>query len=132
MFDSLRRFCFSVLRWPRSHGFGVQPPFAYTFITQVVRDKVHHDYYESLGEHYHRSSFRLQRFYLRLFNFLNEDQCFNSVYVIEDIHASTETLSLWESVVKSPKVVVSFDLYDCGVIFVEGKMPKFNYKVMLV
>ena len=48
------------------------------------------------------------------------------------IHSSERNFALWESVIQSSKVVVSFDLYDCGVLFLDGNMPKINYKVMLV
>lgn len=71
-------------------------------------------------------------FYLRLYHFLSLDHRFNEVYVIERIHSSERNFALWESVIQSSKVVVSFDLYDCGVLFLDGNMPKINYKVMLV
>lgn len=132
MIESLCRFFYSIVRWPRSHGFGVQAPFAFTFVTQVVRDKKYHDYYASLGSGYSGSVLRLKKFYLRLFHFISLEERFSAVYVIEGIHSSGKTLALWESIIQSSKVVVSFDLYDCGVVFIDGNMPKFNYKVMLV
>ena len=132
MIDSFRRFFYSITRWPRSHGFGVQSPFAFLFVTQVVRDKKHYDFYDSLESDYIGSDLRLRKFYLRLFHFLNSDQRFNEVYVIEGIYSSKCTHALWESVIQSSKVVISFDLYDCGVVFLDGNMPKINYKVMLV
>ncbi len=132
MIESLRRFFYSIARLPRSHGFGIQSPFAFSFVTQVVRDKKHHDYYASLDPNYRDSVLRLSKFYLRLLDFLKEEERFNVVYVIEGIHLSNHTNALWQSIIQSNKVVVSFDLYDCGVVFVDGNMPKFNYKVMLV
>ena len=132
MIQSLRRFLYSIIRWPRSHGFGVQAPFAFAFVTQVVRDKQYHDFYESLDLDSDESTLRLRKFYLRLYYFLSLDHRFNEVYVIERIHSSERNFALWESVIQSSKVVVSFDLYDCGVLFLDGNMPKINYKVMLV
>ena len=132
MFLHFHRFFFSLIRWPRSHGFGIQAPFAFHFVTQVVRDKNYYDFYESLDFCHHDSALRLRKFYLRLFNFLNSEQRFNEVYIIEGIHQSEANYALWKSVVQSSKVVVSFDLYDCGVVFLDGNMPKINYKVMLV
>ncbi len=132
MIKSLRRFFYSVIRLPRSNGFGIQSPFAFRFVTQVVRDKRQHDYYSSLDSNYGDSDLRLRKFYLRLLDFVNTEQCFDVVYVIEGIHLSDQTYALWESVIESRKVVVSFDLYDCGVVFLDGNMAKFNYKVMLV
>ncbi len=132
MIKSLRRFFYSVARLSRSHGFGIQSPFAFRFVTQVVRDTKYHDFYVSLDSNYGDSDLRLRKFYLRLLDFLNAEQCFEVVYIIEGIHSSKQSKALWESIIKSSKIVVSFDLYDCGVVFVDGNMPKFNYKVMLV
>ncbi len=132
MIKSLRRFFFSIVRLSRSHGFGIQSPFAFHFVTQVVRDNKYHDYYSSIDSNFKGSALRLKKFYLRLLAFLSEEQCFNVVYIIEDIHSSDQTYALWESIIQSSKVVVSFDLYDCGVVILDGNMHKFNYKVMLV
>ena len=132
MIKSLRRFFYSVARLPRSHGFGVQSPFAFNFVTKVVRDTKYHDFYTSLDSNCSASTLRLNKFYLRLLDFLKAQECFDVVYIIEGIHSSKQSNELWESIILSSKVVVSFDLYDCGVVFVDGNMPKFNYKVMLV
>lgn len=132
MIESLRRFFYSIARLPRSNGFGIQSPFAFIFVTKVVRDTKYHDYYASLDPNCSDTALRLRKFYLRLLDFLKEEESFNAVYIIEGIYSSKEINALWETIVQSSKVVVSFDLYDCGVVFVEGKMPKFNYKVMLV
>jgi hypothetical protein len=67
-----------------------------------------------------------------LYDFLTHEDMTDRVYVIENIHANADTYALWVDLIKENKVVVSFDLYDCGVVFLDGKMPKINYKVMLV
>ena len=74
---------------------------------------------------------RLIRFYARLYDFVFREKGIERVYVVEGIHERAETYALWTSLIEEKDVVVSFDLYDCGVLFLDGKMPKFNYKVML-
>lgn len=128
----MRRFLYSILRWPRSHGFGVQSPFAFRFVTEVVRSRKNSVQLPSnFFDNFSTTDKRLLHFYGRLYDFLVHEEVVNRVYVIENIHANAESYALWKSLILSPKVVVSFDLYDCGVLFFDGKMPKFNYKVML-
>lgn len=130
---SIRRFLYSIIRWPRSHGFGVQSPFAFRFVTEVVRSyKEPMNLPRSFYEYFSTSNTRLSRFYGRLYDFLTHEDMTDRVYVIENIHANADTYALWVDLIKENKVVVSFDLYDCGVFFLDGKMPNINYKVMLV
>ncbi len=73
MLKSIIRFYYNVVRWPQSHGFGVQSPFAYGFIKDVVRVRWPYYAYASLAKKYPNedsSRLRLLRFYLRLSNFL--------------------------------------------------------------
>ena len=131
MLNPLRRLFYSFIRFPRSCGFGVQSPFAYRFVTEVVRDQNCYDYYATLDTHLLNHDLRLRKFYLRLFDFVSSGD-FGDVWVIEHIHSSRDSFQLWNTIITSGKVVVSFDVYDCGVIFLRGKMPKINYKIMLV
>ena len=126
------RFFHSLIRWPRSHGFGVQSPFAFRFVTEVVRSRSHVSLPHAFYEAFSTSDRRLLRFYGRLYDFLIHEEGIDCVYVIEGIHADAASYALWCSLIKEERVVVSFDLYDCGVLFLDGKMPKFNYKVMLL
>ena len=67
----LRRLVYHVARWPRSHGFGAQSPFAYRFVMDVVSEAYPYYAYEELAEKYHsdRFSLRLLQFLMRLSNF---------------------------------------------------------------
>ena len=128
----MRRFLYSILRWPRSHGFGVQSPFAFRFVTEVVRSRKNSVQLPSnFFDNFSTTDKRLLHFYGRLYDFMVHEEVVNRVYVIENIHANAKSYALWKALILSSKVVVSFDLYDCGVLFFDGKMPKFNYKVML-
>jgi hypothetical protein len=129
----MRRFLYSILRWPRSHGFGVQSPFAFRFVTEVVRSRKNSVQLPSnFFDNFSTTDKRLLHFYGRLYDFMVHEEVVNRVYVIENIHANAKSYALWKALILSSKVVVSFDLYDCGVLFFDGKMPKFNYKVMLI
>lgn len=73
MLNSVIRFFHSLVRWPQSHGFGVQSPFAYRFIKDIVRVTLPYYAYETLAKKYpneNRNRLRLLRFYLRLSNYL--------------------------------------------------------------
>ncbi len=128
----MRRLFYSIIRWPRSHGFGVQSPFAFRFVTEVVRShRIPEHLPSGFYEQFSTKDKRLLSFYGRLYDFLIREKGLERVYVIEGIHDDAESYSLWMEIIQDEKVVVSFDLYDCGVLFFDGKLPKFNYKVML-
>lgn len=46
----LRRQLAWLCRWPRALGFGIQPPWAYHFVTQVVNDRTDYKAYRVLQE----------------------------------------------------------------------------------
>ena len=46
----LRRQLAWLYRWPRALGFGIQPPWAYYFVTQVVNDRTDYKAYRVLQE----------------------------------------------------------------------------------
>lgn len=185
----LRRLVYHVARWPRSHGFGVQSPFAYRFVTDVVREAYPYYAYGELAEKYHsdRFSLRLLQFLMRLSNFrqgrywvsnnlksveldylragcqkaellssharpdgvildlvgLEADEDYDhsfyrkyasllgpdGVMVIEGIHGSSHCVRFWRQVTADPKAVVTFDIYDCGVVFFNPALSKMNYNV---
>lgn len=129
---AIRRFLVSVVRASRSRGFGIQSPFAYRFVRDVVRNA---GKYDTDAEHCRQEGSvrqqRLRRFYARLLCYLNEKGNLGKVVVIEDIHRNRHRYRMWCDVVSDERVGVTFDLYDCGVVFFDQKMYKRNYKVML-
>ena len=52
-----------------------------------------------------------------------------SVFIIEDIARDDTARQMWLSLLASPKVSVSYDLYYCGVAFFDVKRGKANYIV---
>ena len=52
-----------------------------------------------------------------------------SVVIIEDIHRDRPLRDFWKHVVDDDRVVISFDLYYCGIIFFQKRRYKENYIV---
>lgn len=55
----------------------------------------------------------------------------SSVLVVPRIYTTRETISAWEAMVEDDRTGVTFDLWDCGVIFFDKKQYKRNYKINL-
>lgn len=55
----------------------------------------------------------------------------SSAMIVEGIYADEASQACWQSLVASARVGVSFDLYDCGVLFFDTKRYKQNYKINL-
>lgn len=53
----------------------------------------------------------------------------SSVLVVENIRRDKEAEAFWSSLVNDPRTGVSFDLYYCGVIFLNREMVKQSYIV---
>lgn len=146
---SFRRFLASIMRAPRSHGFGVQSPFAFDFITEVVRrrgddvedamltDTVDNSKIEFVSPktafaYSSNTKRRLNKFYHRLSEFVGKHDEIERVYVVEGIHCCGDNCHQWTSLCKDEAVTVSFDVFDCGVAFRVANMYKNNYKVILL
>ncbi|WP_243739713.1 O-methyltransferase [Algoriphagus boseongensis] len=58
------------------------------------------------------------------FNFLKERAHSKSIFALGDIHWSKEMEKAWEQVKKSPEVRLTFDFFECGIVFFENPGPK--------
>ena len=52
-----------------------------------------------------------------------------SLLIIEGIHANRATKTLWQQIVADDKACVTYDLYDCGLVFFDKTKYKLNYIV---
>lgn len=52
-----------------------------------------------------------------------------NVMVIEGIHGNKEMTTLWEKLIENPKVTVSFDLYEAGILLFDSRLYKQDYIV---
>lgn len=50
-----------------------------------------------------------------------------SVLILEGIHQDKTTLAFWREIIKDYRVGVTFDLYDCGLLFFDQKLYKKSY-----
>lgn len=64
---------------------------------------------------------------LRYFNLCLEKINPRSVFVFDDIHLSPEMNEAWKNITENPKVTMSIDIFDAGLIFFEGGLQKKNY-----
>ena len=61
----------------------------------------------------------------RIFNLASD----KTLLVVTDIYASKETKALWRSILDEQHSVVTFDLYDCGIVFFDKSKYKQNFKI---
>lgn len=68
--QSLKRLYYHFVRWPRSHGFGIQSPSDFNFVLEVVRQRYPYYAYSELAEKYHEDDTKrtFHQFLLRLSN----------------------------------------------------------------
>jgi hypothetical protein len=186
----LPRFFSHLLRWPRSHGFGVQSPSAYRFVKDIIREQYPYYAYASLAKKYPEDKVAqaFHQFLLRLSNALQAQHWVSNnlktveldylkagcksaelstshphpdgviidleglasdsdpiksfycravdqmkpsgVMIIEGIHRNRSCTLFWQQVLADSHAVVTFDIYDCGVVFFDATKAKKNYKVM--
>lgn len=54
----------------------------------------------------------------------------DSLLIIEHIYTSKEKKSFWKRIIQDNRVSVTFDLYECGLVFFDDR-PKNHYKLLL-
>ena len=54
----------------------------------------------------------------------------DSLVIIEHIYTSKEKKSFWKRIIQDNRVSVTFDLYECGLVFFDDR-PKNHYKLLL-
>lgn len=191
--QGLKRLIICLLRFRHSHGFGVQSPFAYHLIRDVIRESYPYYAYtdlRTLYPHADTTERKLSELYFRLANAFRPQIWFSyhpvsslyesyihagcvktqfvvwnektiypsffqlaqitlvddgvsicqhlldvadmhSVLILEQIYNNRKTRLLWESVRTNPRIGMTFDLYDCGIVFFDRQYFKQNFKVYL-
>lgn len=75
--------------------------------------------------HHYPDSGETERSFLSCVNLATEQ----SLFVVEGIRYSADMKALWERIQNHPKVGITFDLYDVGLIFFDLKKIKEHYLV---
>jgi len=135
----------------KSRGFGIQSPWAYSFVKDVIMEKLPYYEYEEIENAFpNKKECKKQKLYFRIRNFVHNqnfnimnaiDDTFESiknvalanngegVIVIENIYYSAEINEKWESIRDSEFIGITFDLYDFAICFMPNTMYKQHYKL---
>ncbi len=138
-------------RMPRTRGFGVQSPTAYSFLRQVVSESCFLQRLSSEAERasYPRHVSRRERFLYRLRhhypqvevleadewmdsskrNEVLSSQGTDSVLVFLDVDRDEETVGAWKALLDDDRCVLTFDMVDCGVVFFDKTKYKQHFLV---
>lgn len=133
-----------ISRWWHSFGFGIQSPWAYSLVTDVICERLpYYDYERIDRECKSRRERRRQKLYLRIRNrfprcrfysidHLSQgrgDVLTDEVFVLTGIRNSSEAYKCWIQLRDSDAVGVTFDLYDLALCFPEEGRYKQHYKL---
>lgn len=121
------------LRRPRSRGYGVQSPWAYRFLREVITGKEGADRDRPFAE---RLSRRCGRVWTAdastpadaLDEILRTAQS-PEVLLVRDIKRTRAARHLWRQLLSDARTGVAFDCFDFGLIFFDLKLYKRKYKV---
>ena len=141
-----------MLRMPRTRGFGVQSPTAYSFLRKVVNEKVFlRNYRQTHSElsaypqdasKQKRLLFRIRTVYPNVIalsaSSLLKGEDFQQfllnvsddmVLVVTDINLDSEYRKVWLRLVADNRTVLTFNLVDCGIVFFDKTKFKQNFNV---
>ena len=149
---SLATLAQRMLRIPRTRGFGVQSPTAYSILRNIINEKgflKKVNLLDSTFSSYPFEASRRERLVFRIrYCYHDTVQCpaksllsvdayesifnnlsVNSVLVILDIYEDEEAKEVWSRILADKRTVLSYDLLNCGVVFFDKTKIKQNFKV---
>lgn len=134
----------------KARGFGIQSPWAYSFVTEVIGEKQPYYAYDRIDSEYKsRKQRKRQRLYHRISNFVHGRRMYvtdirqpedillqlcrmasdGGVVIIENIYSSKANRQRWETIRDNDIVGITFDLYDFAICFLDRKIHKQHYKL---
>ena len=135
----------------KSKGFGIQSPWAYCFVKDVITETLPYYIYKDIEAKYvGKKEQKKQKLYFRVRNFIKRkelnvfDMNENSLedinnfmmkhtdcvaIIVEGIFDSADTKDKWNRLKESELVGVTFDLYDFAICFQPSKLIKQHYKM---
>ncbi len=137
-----------ISRWWHSLGFGIQSPWAYSLVTDVIAEKLpYYDYRRIDREFSLPRERRRQKLFLRLRNRYPQCRFYaiddlplsggnptdgimtDGVFVLTGIRTSEHTFRQWLAIRDSDAIGITFDLYDLALCFPEEGRIKQHYKL---
>jgi len=141
-----------ILRIPRTRGFGVQSPTAYSILRSVINEQgflKNNNFVDANSCSYPFEASRRERLIFRIrYRFHDLVQCsaislqsienydsfftnlsVGSVLVLLDIHEGAGARKVWRRILEDKRAVLSYDLLNCGVVFFDKTKIKQNFKV---
>ncbi len=144
---NIRRIAHLMLSAPsraaHRRGFGVQSPWAYELVRDVLFERLPYYAYaeQGLTTHLNQQLFRIRNHYrhqhiiiidekgtdaaLRYEAVMAHEVTPDTVLIIEHTHDSNA--DLWQSVVLDPRTVITFDMGRRGMVIFDSKRIKQNY-----
>lgn len=136
----------------KARGFGIQSPWAYSFVTEVIGERLPYYAYTEIDSAYTtRKERKYQKLLYRVRNFLYP----HALYVVDDFSLFTDDmlsekineignkgaiiirgiwndeacLERWQHIQDRDDIGVTFDLYDFGICFLDREIFKQHYKL---
>ena len=135
----------------KSRGFGIQSPWAYSFVTDVIMERLPYYAYERIDKEYRTTRERKhEKLMLRIRNFCHKGEVIifdisNASYadivavtlrikehdalVVENIYASDEVYKKWLLLRDTEAIGITFDLYSMAICFSRDSKYKQHYKL---
>lgn len=140
-----------ISRIGKSRGFGIQSPWAYSFVTEVIGERLPYYAYADIDRRCStRRQRKQQRLYHRIRNFVyphhvhvldisvDSDSVIRTLFqvasphdavILENIYDDDDTRRRWHQLQQWPEVGVTFDLYDIAICFLDRDIYKQHYKL---
>ncbi len=141
-----------IRRIPRTRGFGVQSPTAYSILRHIINEKGFlrtHPLSHSHPVSYPYHDTKLERLIYRIrydypdmsitpiddfssaerYESLMAAQSVHSVLILTGIHDGAKEKATWNQILADRRTVMTFDLLDCGIVFFDNTKIKQNFRV---
>lgn len=89
---------------------------------QNIKSNTHFDFIFIDGNHRKEPT-------LRYFEWLLEKATEDAIFVFDDIHWSREMHEAWRIIQKHPRVTVTIDIFEMGIVFLNPKYEKGNFVI---
>lgn len=133
----------------KARGFGIQSPWAYSFVREVIMEDLPYYAYQDIDNQYKEPLQRKRmKLYLRLRNYLRgqrlsiislkdsptlaelkEELRQSSILVLEDIYINKVASQTWKVFRDDGSTGITFDLYHQAICFPRSEMYKQHYKM---